>query len=531
MRRRATRSQSLAGALALGALVLGWFFLAPSWLGGRTNYVVTEGISMQPRFHSGDLAVVRAAADYRVGEIVAYRSRMLHTIVLHRIIGRDGDRYVFKGDNNNFRDPEHPTRSQLVGRLWLHVPGGGRWLGVLHAPLVMAILAGLLAFGVLFTGGVKARRGRRPGQEPSARPVADSVLSNALLVAGGAFVVFAILGAVAVSRPVSVPVSQTVGFTQTGGFSYSARTQPSAVYPEGVVVTSDPVFLRLVDRLDVRFRYRFGSDVPTALAGTGRLAAEVSSSAGWKRTLPLGPVKRFRGTSAVLAGSLDLRALQRLAAQVDAATGVAGSSYTVTLAPRIAAQGTVDGSPLRTSFAPRLDFSMDELQLLPTLTGSNGKPTVLHPSLTGSVDARTSRPRLLDLRVLHPRVSTARALAGLGLLASLLALLGCQHLLLRRPKLDEAARIEARYSHLIVPVARVRASADAVEVASMEELVRIAERYDRLILHDQSQLGHVYWIPEDGVDYLFPVLTARIQPSPPVEAAEPEPVRQDDLAA
>ena len=43
---------------------------------------------------------------YKVGDIVAYRSTMLHIVVLHRIIAVKGDRYVFKGDNNDFVDPD-----------------------------------------------------------------------------------------------------------------------------------------------------------------------------------------------------------------------------------------------------------------------------------------------------------------------------------------------------------------------------------------------------------------------------------------
>src|SRR4051794_37618434 len=119
MRQSFTAKKLVSSALTLAAVGCLWFFFAPSWLGGPTSYVITEGVSMQPRFHTGALAVVHAAADYRVGDIVAYHSHELHTIVLHRIVGRDGDRYVFKGDNNSFRDPEHPTRSQLVGKLWL----------------------------------------------------------------------------------------------------------------------------------------------------------------------------------------------------------------------------------------------------------------------------------------------------------------------------------------------------------------------------------------------------------------------------
>ncbi|HEY7951412.1 MAG TPA: signal peptidase I, partial [Solirubrobacteraceae bacterium] len=127
----------LSSSLGLIALACLWFYLAPTGLGGSTSYVVTDGISMQPRFHSGDLALVRSRGTYNVGEIVAYNSRTFHTIVLHRIVARAGDRYVFKGDNNNFVDFEHPARSQLIGALWLHIPGMGARLQSLRSPALI----------------------------------------------------------------------------------------------------------------------------------------------------------------------------------------------------------------------------------------------------------------------------------------------------------------------------------------------------------------------------------------------------------
>ena len=107
--------RNLRTRLLLGAgvvlLLAAWLVAGPAQLGGRTTYVSTHGISMEPRFHTGDLALVRPAAGYRVGDVVAYRSTVLHSVVLHRIIARDGDRYVFKGDNNDFIDPVHPARA------------------------------------------------------------------------------------------------------------------------------------------------------------------------------------------------------------------------------------------------------------------------------------------------------------------------------------------------------------------------------------------------------------------------------------
>ena len=76
----------LWGACALALVGCLWFLFAPSALGGSTSYVVTDGVSMEPRFHAGDLALVRSGGDYRVGQIVAYHNRQLGTVVLHRIV-------------------------------------------------------------------------------------------------------------------------------------------------------------------------------------------------------------------------------------------------------------------------------------------------------------------------------------------------------------------------------------------------------------------------------------------------------------
>ena len=150
-----------------------WFLFAPTALGGSTSYVVTDGVSMEPRFHSGDLALVRGESDYRVGQIVAYHNRQLGTVVLHRIIAREGSRYVFKGDNNNFTDFEHPTRSQLIGALWIHLPGAGRTLDSIRSPALIAVL---FAFGTLMAGGASfaTRRRRRRRERSGSPPPADA---------------------------------------------------------------------------------------------------------------------------------------------------------------------------------------------------------------------------------------------------------------------------------------------------------------------------------------------------------------------
>src|SRR4051794_12867730 len=98
---------------ALAALVLAtvWLFW-PSTLGGATTYLTTHGISMEPRFHTGDLAVLGAADGYSVGDVVAYHSDSLNTVVMHRVVSGDAAGFTTKGDNNGWLDPDHPTEDQ-----------------------------------------------------------------------------------------------------------------------------------------------------------------------------------------------------------------------------------------------------------------------------------------------------------------------------------------------------------------------------------------------------------------------------------
>ncbi|MEO7427825.1 MAG: signal peptidase I, partial [Acidimicrobiales bacterium] len=144
-RGRGSRQLRLAATILGTAVgVVAWLALAPAPLGGSSTYVTTYGTSMEPTLHRGDLAVVRPQASYRVGDVVAYNSASLHRVVLHRIIGRDGDRFVFKGDNNTWTDADHPRLGALVGKMEMRLPGVGTQVQRAASPPGIAVLAGIV---------------------------------------------------------------------------------------------------------------------------------------------------------------------------------------------------------------------------------------------------------------------------------------------------------------------------------------------------------------------------------------------------
>jgi signal peptidase I len=158
--RPAAGRRMVAGLLTVAALAAFWWLLAPTAIGGRSSYVITDGTSMLPRFHANGLVITRSQRSYRVGEVVAYHNRDLGRVVLHRIVAIHDGRYVFKGDNNGFRDRYHPRRSELVGAERVYWPGGGRWLQLVRSPATFAVVVGLIAF-VAFRPAKRSRRKRR----------------------------------------------------------------------------------------------------------------------------------------------------------------------------------------------------------------------------------------------------------------------------------------------------------------------------------------------------------------------------------
>jgi signal peptidase len=155
--------KAAAGTIAVLLLV---GLSLPLW--SSMSYVVPRGASMEPRVTGGDLAIVRAKSTYRVGDVAAYRNTSLHRVVVHRIVGVDAaGLYTFKGDANDFVDPQQVSGEQIIGRLALSLPLLGGLLLWLSSP-VNAVL--LLAFVGLLVFDRERLLGaiRRPAGAPTA---------------------------------------------------------------------------------------------------------------------------------------------------------------------------------------------------------------------------------------------------------------------------------------------------------------------------------------------------------------------------
>jgi len=525
---RPRRSRKLL-TTTVGLIVLAgaWFYLAPVQLGGSTSYVVTHGISMEPRFHTGDLAILRTQPSYHVGEVVAYHNYMLHRTVLHRIIARDGSRYVFKGDNNNFVDPEHPAASQLIGALWVHIPRVG---GVLQSVRSPALIGLLLAVGVMLLTGValtrhgRRRRAQRRAGESAWRPTGQRLRSLEGPVGGVlalgllALIPFCVLALLAFTHAPTESVPVTSPYTQSGTLSYSADAAPGPVYPDGRAVTGEPLFTRLIREIEYRYAYSFKASAAHSLRGKAQLYATVAAPTGWRTTLALASPTYFRGDHTVIAGVLDLASLSETLRRVDSMTRVKNNRYTVTIAPRVSAKGSLDGQQLHAAFSPSTQFPMTEYEIEPpgeaasaaAAGSSSAKPgsSAANPfasSASASVTGNREQTRALSLGPFRPSVTAARAIALGGIAIVLCAMSAAVAVVRRRAPRDTSATIRARYNHLIVPVERVwpLPGVPVIDLGDIDALARIAEHYERSILHETHAGGEAFWVADESGQFRY----------------------------
>jgi len=526
----ASRAASISAVIAL-VLAAVWLFW-PSALGGGTTYVTTHGISMEPGFHTGDLAILRPADGYAVGDVVAYYSPALDTIVMHRIVAEESGRFVLQGDNNDWLDGDEPLPEEILGKLFVRIPRGGIALDGISSPGALVFLVGglLTVFGTArrprgrrdrLVGRRRGVRRREPGSAP-AFPMPIRARARQIALGSGVLALVAVVGGgVLLVLPSNQTGTRTLQVTQQGEFSYTAAAVPGTTYPSGVVATGDTVWTRLAEQVTVTFTTAVAGPDVTDVRGSMRLDVVITAADGWTAVLTSGPEAALENGTAAASVAVDPAAAAALLSRHYIEIGGTGAGATLTVTPVVAASGRAEGRPFTAGSPTGFAFALDAASLRPT-----GE---LATTATIPVEIEEVVPRRLTVLDVTIPIDVLRWGVA-GVLAVALVVLAAAAWIGRTGRGDAADQVLVRHADRILPVAAFTPGPTVIDVSDAESLRRVAERFDTLVLHHAAEDEDVFVVRDVDATYrlVIPGTPGRRRGKPPVPGRSPGPM---DVAA
>lgn len=114
---------------------------------GYTFFEVATG-SMSNTIEIGDIVIVKITKKVNKDEIIVYKDG--DNFITHRLIEKDGDKLVAKGDANNSED-KPIKEEQILGLVVCIIPKIGLWRKILLSPEIIGLIVILLfLIGVVF---------------------------------------------------------------------------------------------------------------------------------------------------------------------------------------------------------------------------------------------------------------------------------------------------------------------------------------------------------------------------------------------
>ncbi len=488
-----------------------WFTFAPVQFGGRASYIMIAGASMEPSLHYGDLVIAREERTYEVGDVVTYRHPTIGPVI-HRIIERTGDTFNFKGDNNDWIDSYEPTSSELIGKSWIHIPGAANVILKLRSSLGIVLLSFAIGFMVLLTFSRNSLFGEEQlKKDERTLTERNRSLNFSGYMEGTFFALLAILfgaillGVFALTNPLTQSIPADIPYEHNGAFSYAGVGSPG-VYDDGKIKTGDAIFHALTHHFDLAFNYQLSTPETKNITGSYHIFLEVSEPNGWRRQIELYPTTEFQGESFTTETTINLGYILTLIDRLKTNTAFKRQVFNVEIISEVNVQGNLGDQAFEDTFAPRLSFQLDEVQLY--LGGSSpfGEGTdPLVPVQSGFLPRQRQIPATLNILGIKPTVQTARWIAGVTLGVSLLGIAAILYPLLHASMKNPSEKIRIQFSEVLLDIRTlpVRATSEDIDVDRFEDLAKLAEKTGSVIFHHVEANRHTYLLQDGDTSYRF----------------------------
>lgn len=122
------------------------------------NYKTVLTGSMEPVIPVGSIVITKEQSSYEMEDIISFQEE--GSVITHRIISIDRERYITKGDANNVADTEEVQQKQILGKVILTIPLLGYLVMWLMSPVGIISLFIIMGIWYIATG-----RNRGAGNE------------------------------------------------------------------------------------------------------------------------------------------------------------------------------------------------------------------------------------------------------------------------------------------------------------------------------------------------------------------------------
>jgi hypothetical protein len=158
-------------------------------------------------------------------------------------------------------------------------------------------------------------------------------------------------------------------------------------------------------------------------------------------------------------------------------------------------------------------FTYDKVQFY--LTGNGASETPLHTTKSGSADGSAPQANSMNLLGLTVPMLMIRYMSVIGLGGSLIALAAVATYWYRTNTRSDDLLIKLKYGNRLVNIHEqdLAPAASLIEVASMDDLARLADRHGTMILHMTRNSRRYYFVQVGGSTYRYAVPTPTVDKS------------------
>jgi hypothetical protein len=178
------------------------------------------------------------------------------------------------------------------------------------------------------------------------------------------------------------------------------------------------------------------------------------------------------------------------------------------ITPNITISGKISGRELQdANYQPKLTFKYDRLNFSVVKADSAINP--FNQTQAGFIREIQQKPNTISLFGWQPGILTLRLLALIGLVLSSIGIWWLVNSIQTAANTSPVSAIQMRYGSMLIETQSAVGSESTriVDVQSIDDLAKLAERFNTVILHEDSNGTHSYLANTDGATYRFVLST------------------------